>query len=148
MEKLSSKKIILITIISLVVIAVVILGVILFAKNKGENKDNTRTGAISLTESEFEALKIKNIEVTYKEDTSETVIDFEIENTTDKSVEKQTIDIQLLDENEGVIAGVQTYVETIDPKGSHKVDLMLAGNIEGIKKIKLVKPEEATQTEE
>lgn len=145
MEKLNKKKLIMVIIIALIVIAAIIIGVIFLGKNN-EGELSSKSGTISLTESEFEPLKIKDVELTHKEDGSETVIDFEIENTTDQKVEKQTINIHLLDENGGLIAGVETYVETIEAKSSHKVNMMLAGNIQGIKKIKLVKPNETQET--
>ena len=145
MEKINNKKVILVIIIALVVIAAIILGVIFIGGNNEEEGKGPKTGTISLTESEFEPLKIKDIEVTYKEDGSETIIDFSIENTTEEKVEKQTINIQLLDANDRLIAGVETYVETIDAKGSHKVNMMLAGNIQGIEKIKLVKSADAAE---
>ena len=146
MEKLNTKKIIIIVIIALVVVSAIILGIIFLGKNNVEEGKGGETGTISLTESEFEPLKVKDIEVTYKEDGSETVIDFGIENTTDEKVEKQTINIQLLDKDNGLIAGVETYVETIDAKSTHKVNMMLAGNIQGIEKIKLVKPAKQEET--
>ena len=140
MEELNNKKVILVIIIALLVIAAIILGVIFLGKDG--NEEESKAGSISMTESEFEPLKIKNVELTYKEDTTETILEFGIENATDEKVEKQTIIIQLLGESEQPIASIETYVETIDPKGTHKVNMVLAGNIQGIKKIKLVKPEQ------
>lgn len=144
MEKLNHKKVIMVVIIALVVIAAIILGVIFIGGNNEEIKGPAK-GTISSSESEFEPLKVKNVEVTYKEDNTETIIDFSIENTTEEKVEKQTINIQLLDANGGLIAGVETYVETIDANSSHKVNMMLAGNIQGIEKIKLVKPADSAE---
>lgn len=144
MEKLNKKKLIIVAIVVLVVIALITLTVILLKKNNNNDEEGefAKAGSISKTESEFEALEVKDIELTYKEDGSETILDFVIENKTEQKVEKQTINIHLLDENNGLIAGVQTYVETIDAKSTHKVNMMLAGNIQGIKTIKLVKTAE------
>lgn len=141
MEKLNKTKVIAIVIIVLVVIAAIILGVIFANSGKEpENELGGKAGSISSTDSEFDALKVKNIELSYSEERNETILDFVIENGTDTKVEKNTIEIQLLDEKDGLIAGVETYVETIDAKSSHPVNMMLAGNIQGIKKIKLVNP--------
>lgn len=140
MKKINKTKLIMIIIIALVVIAAIILGVIFLGKG-GENDVDSKPGTISASESDFETLKVKDIELDYSEERNETIIDFSIENTTEEKLEKLKIDIQLLDENDGLIAGVETNIETIDAKGQHKVNMMLAGNIQGIKKIKLVKPE-------
>ena len=141
MGKLNKKKVAIIVIAALVIIATITIVVILIGNSKNKNNPYANAGSISATESEFEALKIKDIELKYKEDGSETIIDFSIENLTDNAVENQTIQIQLLDENNGMIAGVETHVDTINAKSSHKVNMMLAGNIQGIKTIKLVQPE-------
>lgn len=141
MEKLNKTKLIGIIIIVLVVIAAIIAGIIMAnSKNNNENELGDKAGSISSTASEFEALKVKDIELSYSEERKETTLDFVIENVTDAKVEKSTIEIQLLDEKDSLIAGVETYVETIDAKSVHPVNMMLAGNIQGIKKIKLVNP--------
>lgn len=142
MEKLNKTKLIAIIIIVLVIITAIILGIIFANSGKGEeNELGNKAGSISATDSEFEALKVKNIELSYSEERNETILDFVIENITDEKVEKSTIGIQLLDKNDGLIAGVETNVEIINEKGVHPVNMMLAGNIQGIKKIKLVNPQ-------
>lgn len=143
MEKLNKSKVILIIILALVVVTAIILGII-FLKGGDEGDTTAQSGTISKTESEFEPLKVQDIVLNYVEEKNTTTIDFAIENTTSEKVEKLDIDIQLLNENEQVIASVETYVETIDANSKHKVNMMLLGNIKGIKKIKLVKPEEET----
>lgn len=143
MEKLNKSKVILIIILALVVVTAIILGII-FLKGGDEGDTTAQSGTISKTESEFEPLKVQDIVLNYVEEKNTTTIDFAIENTTNEKVEKLDIDIQLLNENEQVIASVETYVETIDANSKHKVNMMLLGNIQGIKKIKLVKPEEET----
>ncbi|MBQ8043108.1 MAG: hypothetical protein IJ272_03030 [Clostridia bacterium] len=140
MEKLNKTKLIAIIIIALVIIAAIIIGIIFAKSGNNNNELENKAGSISSTASDFEALKVKNIELSYSEETKQTTLDFVIENVTDAKVEKSTIEIQLLDEKDGLIAGVETYVETIDVKGAHPVNMMLAGNIQGIKKIKLVNP--------
>lgn len=140
MKNLNKTKLVVVIIVALVVIAAIILGVILIGKNKENPSANA--GTISKTESEFEPLAVKNLEMTYNEEKNETLIVFLVENKTNERVEKQKMKIHLLDENDGLIAGLETNEITIDPKGSHKVDLTLAGNIKTIKKLKLVKPDE------
>lgn len=146
MEKINKTKLVMIIIIALVVIAAITIAIIAINNNNGEEGSESKAGSISLTESEFEPLSVKDIELTYSEERNETIIDFAIKNKTEEKVEKLTIEIQLLDENEGIIAGVETYVETIDANGEHKVNMMLAGNIQGIKKIKLVNANPAVET--
>lgn len=142
-NKLNKTKLVVIIIIALVVIAAITLCVIFLG---GKNNDETfaNAGSISKTESEFDPLTIKDIELKYVEERNETILDFSIENKTDDKIENQTIKIHLLNANDELISGLETKVSTIDPKGSHKVNITLAGNIQGITKIKLVKPEDTT----
>ena len=144
MEKSVNKtKLVLVIIIALVAITAIILGII-FLGNKGKAENPFKNaGSISGTEREYEGLNIKNIEMTYNEERNETVIDFAIENKTDTKIEKQKIDVQLLNEKGQLIAGVQTNIQTIDSKSEHTINMILGGKIEEIKKIKLVKPVEA-----
>lgn len=147
MEKINKTKLVVIIIIALVVIAAITLGVIFLGKGNNGEETNSKAGTISNTDSEFEALRVKDIELKYREESNETILDFAIENTKEEKAEKLTIQIQLLDENDNLISGIETYVETIDGKSEHKVNMTLGGNIQGIKKIKLVKPQQETPTE-
>lgn len=144
MEKINKTKIVIMIIVALVVIAAIILGVIFLGKNKEEKVEN-EGASISKTESEFEPLSIKDIELKYIEESNETKLEFLIHNSTDEKIENQKMKIHLLDENESLISGLDVDVATIDPKGDYKVDITLGGNIQNIKKIKLVKPEEAPE---
>lgn len=142
-KKINKSKLVIIIIIALVVIAAIILGIIFLGGNNDEDPF-ANAGSISKTESEFDPLTIKDIELKYVEERNETILDFSIENKTDDKLENQTIKIHLLNENEQLVSGLETKVSTIDPKGSHRVNITLAGKIQGITKIKLVKPEDTT----
>lgn len=144
MEKINKKKVVMIIIIALVVIAIIALGIILLG---GNNEDDPfkNAGSISKTESEFEPLTITDIETRYVEERKETILDFSIMNKTNEKVEPQTIKIHLLNEKDELISSLSTDVSAIDANANHPVNITLAGNIQGITKIKLVKPEETTE---
>lgn len=152
MEKTKNpKKIIIVAIVVLIAIALITTLIIFLGKNEEEEKKGTENlGNISKTESEFEELVVNDIEVTYLEESNETKIVFSVENITDTKVEKVTLDIQFLDANDGIVAGIPIDVEAIDAKSKHKLDTYLGGNITAIEKIKLVntkKQEEPAETE-
>ena len=142
-KKINKTKLVMIIIIVLVVIAAIALGIIFLGGNSDEETFEN-AGSISKTESEFEPLTIKDIELKYVEERKETILDFSIVNKTDNIIENQTIKIHLLNENDELISSLSTDVSAIDANGSHEVNITLAGNIQGITKIKLVKPEEVT----
>ena len=140
MEKLNKNKVIMVAIIAFIIILV--------NKSGKEGDISSKVGTIANSDSEFESLKVKNVEVKYDEESNQTIIDFAIENKKEEKVENLTIQIQLLNEKDSIIAGVETYVATIDGKGEHKVNMMLGGNIQGIKKIKLANPVKEETPEE
>jgi len=143
-NKLNKSKLTIIAVVVFVILVSIIIGIISTNINKPSEKNPTENfGKISQTESEFEALAVKDIVVKYNEENPENIetkIDFSIQNKTDEKVEEKTIEIHLLDANNGMIAGVSTYVQTIDANGEHRVNMSLAGKIEGIEKIKLIDP--------
>ena len=147
MEKINKTKLVIIVIAVLVVIAAITLGVIFLGRKKEENP-YANAGTISNTGSDFEALRVKNIEFKYDEEVNETKLDFAIENLTEEKIEQQEIGIHLLDENDTLISGLTVNVATIDPKGSYNVNITLGGNIQTIKKIKLAKLAEEAPNEE
>lgn len=145
-NNINKTKIVVIIIIALVVIAGITLGIIFLG---GNNEDkNQKAGSISKTESEFEPLKIADIELKYAEESNETILNFSIENQTSEKLEDQKIKIHLLNENEELISALTTDVSVIDANGTYPVNIVLAGNIQGIKKIKLVNPEKEVSEQE
>lgn len=145
-NSINKTKVIAIIIIALVVIAGITLGIIFLGGGSGE--DYSKAGSISKTESEFEPLKIADIELKYDEERNETILNFSIENKTSEKLEDKTIKIHLLNENEELISALTTDVSVIDGNGSYPVNIVLAGNIQGIKKIKLVNPEKEAKANE
>lgn len=145
MKELNKTKLIMIIIIALVVIAAIILGVIFL--NRDGKEEERSAGSISSAESEFEELKVKDIELKYVEESNATIINFLIENTTEQKVENLKVDIQLFDEEDKQKVSLETDITTIDAKKSHPINLHLQGNIQGIKKIKLVKVQTESPTE-
>ena len=139
MKKINKTKLIAIIVIAVLIITSIILGIILNNSRKTQvNELGSKAGSISSAYSEFEALKVRDVELSYSEEIKGTIVAFVIENKTDVSVDKSTIQIQLLSEKEKLLGISETYVETIDANGIHPINMMLAGNIQGIKKIKLV----------
>lgn len=144
MKKLNKSKIIIIIAV-LVVIVAIILGVVLLSRKPEEIKEEDK---ISKLESEFEELRVKDVVINYLEDREDTTIDFGIENITDKTVENKKIGIEVYDAKDGLISAIQTDVAAIDPNGTHTVNMVLGGKIEGIAKIRLVDKDQKQETSE
>lgn len=142
MKELNKTKLIVVIIMSLAVIALISLVIIL------TNKNNEEKATKILTDSEFETLKVSNIEISYSEDGTSTNLNFQIDNETNENIENQTIDIQLTDENDGLISQTQVKISRISANSNYPIVITLGGKIEEIKKIKILQPEETNEAEE
>lgn len=136
MKELNKKKVALVIIAVLVIIAIITIIIIL--SNISKNKNNKDT----LNISEFSNMQAKDLNIKYDEEKNQTYITLNIKNPKDYNVENETVNIMLLNEKDEHIAGVQTYIETITPNDEFSVSITLIGNITGIKKVSLERPEQ------
>ncbi len=147
MEKINKSKLMILIIVVLVVIATIIGVVIFLARNKGNGDDKGATHA--KTESEIASLSIKeDINIEYNEESNETKILFEIENMSDKKIENQKVKMHILGEDESLISEINVDITALEPKGSYQAGIILGGNIQGIKKLKLLEAQEEAPQEE
>ena len=134
MKELNKKKIAILIIVVLLIIAGIIAAVI-FANPK-ENKEDKD----ALNTSEFDNMKAKDLNVRYDEEANQTYVDLKIKSLVKHNIEKETVDVMLLDENDNQIAGVQEYIDVITPGDEFSIHISLGGNITGIKKVSLERP--------
>lgn len=144
MENSKRTKIIVTIIILLVLLVFAMIAIIAMSKG-GESSAtkkgaNAKTGTISKANSEFDSLEVIDVKITYSEDETKTNIDFSIKNKSDKMVEQETVNIQLLDESNVLMVELPITIPLIEVGSSYQVPMELAGNITGIKEIKLTKP--------
>lgn len=135
MRELNKKKVAMVIIAVLVIIAIITIVIILSStSNNKNNKD-------ALNISEFSNMQAKDLNIKYDEETNQTYVTLNIKNPKDYNVENETVNVMLLNEKDEHIAGVQTYIEIITPNDEFSMNITLIGNITGIKKVSLEKPE-------
>lgn len=137
-RKINKKRVIFAIILLLATFAIITTTIILTAG--GTKKIN----GIKVS-SEINNLKPQNINIHYDEEENETKITITIKNKSNKVVERETINVMLLDEEDAPIAGMQTYIQKLEAKGEKDVTLTLLGDLTKIKSVAFEKTEENTK---
>ena len=88
-------------------------------------------------------MKAQSLKIRYDEEKNQTYVDLIIKNHTEQNVEKETVNVMLLSEDNQIISGIQTYIEVITPGDEYSINITLLGNITGIKKVSLQRPDMA-----
>jgi len=123
----------------LLIAAVIIIGIIILTKNNNGDEPEGKDSIVN-TESEYQNLKAKDVELEYKENTKTTVIEFTIENLTNEVIEKETVNVMLYDKNNVAISSFQNYIKFIDANGNYKVYAEMLGDFSRAAKIEIKKP--------
>ena len=139
MRELNKKKVEILVIVAVLIINLIVVGIIM-AVNKGESKDNNTD---NLNTSQFSNMKAQSLKIRYDEEKNQTYVDLIIKNHTEQNVEKETVNVMLLSEDNQIISGIQTYIEVITPGDEYSINITLLGNITGIKKVSLQRPDMA-----
>lgn len=137
-RKLNKKRVIFAIILLLAIFAIITTIIILTANG------TKRINGIKIS-SEVKNLKPQNINIHYDQEKNETKITITIANKSNKVVERETINVMLLDEQDAPIAGMQTYIQKLEAKGEKDVTLTLLGDLTKIKSVAFEKPEENTK---
>ena len=139
-RKLNKKKVIFAIILLLATFAIITTIIILTANG------NKKINGIKIS-SEVSNLKPQNINIHYDQEKNETKITITIKNKSNKIVERETINVMLLDEEETPIVGMQTYIQKLEAKGEKDVTLTLLGDLTTIKGVAFEKPEKQETTQ-
>ena len=139
MKKIRKGKKMLITILVAVVViiaAVVIINLI----RKGFERPETpeEPTIIQLPDTTYSNMQVKNIQMEHLKAANETVVTFEIHNTTEAKVENQHFDAYLIGADENVLGEMQTYIQELEVGQQHRVNVVFAGDLTATTQIKLV----------
>ena len=144
MKKISITKVFLV----LIVVAAIIGGIVFIIKNNQENLNDNNQDKVNLSNNDFSNLTAKGLDLKYIAEEEKTILDLKIENTTDEIVENETINVQLLDEQDEIVSEIQIYIESLEPKTQYSQPIELMGDLtQLIKKIQLKKVEQTDTNE-
>lgn len=140
-KNLNVKKLLII----LLIIALIIIGAV-FIVNKVINKEPEtpeipeKQPIFQLPNTTYSEMEVTNIVMEYLEDNNQTVIRFNINNTTDSKVQNQKFTAVLIGPNEEVLAEMpNTYIQDLAVGQQHAVEVIYGGDLTSTKQIKLIK---------
>ena len=152
MKKVRKGKKMLISLIAIVAIMVVVFAIVAITKAVKKNKENQsqegQETAISLPDTTYSDMEVKNIYMEYLKDEDKTMVSMSILNTTDKKVEDESLNAILIGSDENVLGQMQTWIQSLDVGEQYDISVILNGNLTGTKVVKLEKVTTDTQTTE
>ena len=152
MRKVRKGKKMLISLIAIVAIIVVVFAIVAITKAVKKNKENQsqegQETAISLPDTTYSDMEVKNIYMEYLKDEDKTMVSMSILNTTDTKVEDESLNAILIGSDENVLGQMQTWIQSLDVGEQYDISVILNGNLTGTKVVKLEKVTTDTQTTE
>lgn len=152
MKKVRKGKKMLISLTAIVAIIVVVFAIVAITKAVKKNKENQsqegQETAISLPDTTYSDMEVKNIYMEYLKDEDKTMVSMSILNTTDKKVEDESLNAILIGSDENVLGQMQTWIQSLDVGEQYDISVILNGNLTGTKVVKLEKVTTDTQTTE
>ena len=142
----------LMSLIAIVAIIVVVFAIVAITKAVKKNKENQsqegQETAISLPDTTYSDMEVKNIYMEYLKDEDKTMVSMSILNTTDTKVEDESLNAILIGSDENVLGQMQTWIQSLDVGEQYDISVILNGNLTGTKVVKLEKVTTDTQTTE
>ena len=152
MKKVRKGKKMLISLIAIVAIIVVVFAIVAITKAVKKNKENQsqegQETAISLPDTTYSDMEVKNIYMEYLKDEDKTMVSMSILNTTDTKVEDESLNAILIGSDENVLGQMQTWIQSLDVGEQYDISVILNGNLTWTKVVKLEKVTTDTQTTE
>lgn len=137
------KKILLIAL--LIVAIVTIIGIVSFVNKSRENPEVPKEEKyVPLPETTYSEMQVKNIVMELRKENAqdgqdETVVTFEIHNTTSEKVESQFFEAVLIGNDENVIARMpHNYIQSLDVGAVHRINVVYKGDLTATTHIKLI----------
>ena len=141
-RKLRKGKLVL-TILSIVILIAVIVAIVFFVKNKGESKpgvgEDQNVEVYDLPDATYSDMKVSDIEMEYLKTNNETMVTMIINNTTQNTVEKESLTAILLDKDGNTLGETRTYIEHLAPGEQYSISVILKGDLTATTQIRLQK---------
>lgn len=140
------KKLILILVITLLTISAIILTINIINKKKNESKLPEKEQIRELPETTYSNMKVNNIAMELRKGNTsdggdETVITFDVHNTTNQKVEAQFFNVILLDSDNNIIGRKIAYITEKEVGEIQQEHVVYKGDLTATTQIKLEKVE-------
>lgn len=136
-RKGKKKLIILLLIIVAIIATVVIINIVKKPKAPEEHEDQRKI--ISLPETTYSDMEVKNVQMEYLKENNQTEIRMEIHNTTSEKIEKEDFDVVWIGQDGQPLTTIITQIIDLEVGEQHGVSVVLPGDLTSTKEIKLIK---------
>ena len=141
----AKKRKVLVTIVMILIVLAIGVG-IFFAVNKFIEKDNKNNNenieqneVFDLPDITYSNMQVKDIEMEFLKETTETMVSMVIENTSENKIEKEKVNAILLDKDGNTLGQTQTYIEILDVGEQYRISVVLKGDLTATTAIQLQK---------
>lgn len=141
MRKKNKKKLLLLLVTLVLIIAVI---VIIINVNKNKNKTKTETPSdtnpvYDLPDTSYSNMEVKYVQMEYLKNMNQTMVSFQINNTTTTTIENENVNILFINDNGEVLGTMTTLINKLAPGEETAVSVIYKGDITGTTVIKLEK---------
>ena len=139
MRKKNKKKLLLLLVTLVLIIAVIVI-IINVNKNKTKTETPSDTNPVyDLPDTSYSNMEVKYVQMEYLKDNDETMVSFQIDNTTNLKVTNEMMNVLFINDNGEVLGTMQTQIDELDPGDQTNVSLIYKGDITATTVIKLEK---------
>ena len=138
MRKKNKKRLILLAIL-LVIIAVVIVIVNVNKNIKNPETSKDTNPIYDLPDTSYSNMEVKYVQMEYLKNLDQTMVSFQVNNTTTKTIENENVNVLFINDNGEVLGTMTTLINKLDPGEETAVSVIYKGDITVTTVIKLEK---------
>lgn len=139
MRKKNKKKLLLLVVTLLLIIAVIVI-IINVNKDKTKKETPSDTNPVyDLPDTSYSNMEVKYVQMEYLKNMNQTMVSFQINNTTTTTIENENVNVLFINDNGEVLGTMTTLINKLAPGEETAVSVIYKGDITGTTVIKLEK---------
>lgn len=138
MRKKNKKKLLLLLVTLLLIIAVIVIINVNKDKTKTETPSDTNP-VYDLPDTSYSNMEVKYVQMEYLKNMNQTMVSFQINNTTTATIENENVNVLFINDNGEVLGTMTTLINKLAPGEETAVSVIYKGDITGTTVIKLEK---------
>lgn len=138
MRKKNKKKLLLLAVTLVLIIAVIVIINVNKDKTKTETPSDTNP-VYDLPDTSYSNMEVKYVQMEYLKNMNQTMVSFQINNTTTKTIENENVNVLFINDNGEVLGTMTTLINKLAPGEETAVSVIYKGDITGTTVIKLEK---------
>ena len=138
MRKKNKKKLLLLAVTLVLIIAVIVIINVNKDKTKTETPSDTNP-VYDFPDTSYSNMEVKYVQMEYLKNMNQTMVSFQINNTTTATIENENVNVLFINDNGEVLGTMTTLINKLAPGEETAVSVIYKGDITGTTVIKLEK---------